>query len=55
MKKNEHNFRDIRNAFKCTNIYVIEVPKGEEGEHNEKKKNNGKKLLSLMINMNLYI
>ena len=32
MKKNEHKFRDIRNAFKCTNIYVIEVPKGEEGE-----------------------
>lgn len=32
MKKNKHNFRDIRNAFKCTNIYVIEVPKEEDGE-----------------------
>ena len=32
MKKNEHNFRDIGNVFKCKNIYVIEVLKGEEGE-----------------------
>lgn len=43
MKKHKHNFRDIRNAFKCTNIYVIEVPK-EGGEAQWKNNNNGKKI-----------
>ena len=37
MKGNEHSLRDIWDSIKCTNILIIGVPEGEEGETGPEK------------------
>ena len=32
IQKNEESLRNLQNIFKCSNIWIIGVPKGEEGE-----------------------
>ena len=37
MKGNEDSLRDIWDSIKCTNICIIGVPEGEEGETGPEK------------------
>ena len=37
MKGNEDSLRDIWDSIKCTNILIIGVPEGEEGETGPEK------------------
>ena len=32
-KQNEERLRNLQDNFKCSNIQIIEVPEGEEEEH----------------------
>lgn len=32
IKENEHSLKEMWNTIKCTNIYVMELPKGRERE-----------------------
>ena len=37
MKRNEDNLRDHWDNIECTNIYIINIPEGREGEKGPKK------------------
>ena len=37
MKRNKDSIRDLWDNFKCTNIHIICVSKGEEGDKGSKK------------------
>ena len=44
LKRNEESLREIWDNVKCTNIHIIGVPEGEEGE-----KGTGKKIFEEII------
>ena len=36
-KRNEDSLRDLQDNIKCTNIHIIGIPEGEEGEKGPEK------------------
>ena len=38
MKRNEDSLRDLWDNIKCTNIHILRVPEGEEGERKDPRK-----------------